>query len=80
MQAARAVWCKRLSWLLAHPGKIGDIVFIDKTGINTKMARLRGCCLKGQWMGRQHPSWPLEEHDLNCHHIRYQSDFWVIKR
>ncbi len=48
MQAPRAVWCKRLSWLLAHPSKIGDIVFIDKTGINTKMARLRGHCLKGQ--------------------------------
>ncbi|MDP6926493.1 MAG: hypothetical protein QGG84_05350 [Rhodospirillales bacterium] len=48
MQAARAVWRKRLSWLLAHPSKIGDIVFIDKTGINTKMARLRGHCLKGQ--------------------------------
>ena len=47
-QAARAVWCKRLSWLLAHPSKIGDIVFIDETGINTKMARLRGHCLKGQ--------------------------------
>ena len=50
VQAARAVWRKRLSWLLAHPEKIGNLVFIDETGINTKMARLRGRCLKGQRM------------------------------
>lgn len=50
VQTARAVWRKRLSWLLAHPDKVGNIVFIDETGINTKMARLRGRCLKGQRM------------------------------
>ena len=30
--------------------RIGNIVFIDETGINTKMARLRGCCPRGQRM------------------------------
>lgn len=47
MQAARAVWRKRLAWLAAHPERISKIVFIDETGINTKMARLRGRCRKG---------------------------------
>ncbi len=50
VQAARAVWRKRQAWLAAHPEQIGNIVFIDETGINTKMARLRGRCLKGQRM------------------------------
>jgi transposase len=50
VQAARAVWRKRQAWLLAHPGRIGNIVFIDETGINTKMARLRGRCPRGQRM------------------------------
>ena len=50
VQAARAVWGKRQAWLLAHLEKINDIVFIDETGINTKMARLRGRCRKGQRM------------------------------
>ena len=50
MQAARAIWRKRQAWLLAHPERIGNIVFIDETGINTKMARLRGRCPKGQRM------------------------------
>jgi transposase len=44
VQAARVVWRKRQAWLLAHPARIGDVVFIDETGINTKMARLRGRC------------------------------------
>lgn len=47
MQAARTVWRKRQAWLAAHPERIGRIVFIDETGINTKMARLRGRCRKG---------------------------------
>lgn len=47
VQAARAVWRKRQIWLAAHPEKIGNIVFIDETGINTKMARLRGRCRRG---------------------------------
>ena len=47
VQAARAVWRKRQAWLVAHPERISRIVFIDETGINTKMARLRGRCRKG---------------------------------
>ena len=50
MQAARVVWRKRQAWLLAHPEQIGKIVFIDATGINTKTARLRRRCPRGQWM------------------------------
>ena len=50
VQAARAVWRKRQAWLLAHPERITKIVFIDETGINTKMARLRGRCPRGQRM------------------------------
>lgn len=50
VQAARTVWRKRQNWLAAHPEKIGNLVFIDETGLNTKMARLRGRCLKGQRM------------------------------
>ena len=50
MRAARAVWRKRQAWLLAHPAEIGNIVFIDETGINTKIARLRGRCRRGQRM------------------------------
>ena len=48
MQAARAVWRKRQAWLEAHPEKLCKIVFIDETGLNTKMARLRGRAQKGQ--------------------------------
>ncbi len=40
----RAVWRKRQAWLLADPEQVGKIVLIDETGINTKMARLRGRC------------------------------------
>ena len=47
VQEAKAVWRKRQAWLLAHPERIGNIVFIDETGINTKMARLRGRCRRG---------------------------------
>jgi len=50
VRAARAVWRKRQAWLLAHPARISNIVFIDETGINTKMARLRGRCPRGQRM------------------------------
>ena len=50
MRAARAVWRKRQAWLLAHPEQIGRIVFIDETGVNTKMARLRGRCPRGRRM------------------------------
>ena len=59
MQAARMVWRKRQNWLAAHPKKIGNLVFIDETGLNTKMARLRGRCLKGRRMvaGIPHGHW-----------------------
>lgn len=50
VQAARAVWRKRQAWLLSHLENISDVVFIDETGINTKMARLRGRCRRGQRM------------------------------
>ena len=50
MRAARAVWRERQAWLAAHPEQIGRIVFIDETGINTKMARLRGRRAKGRRM------------------------------
>ena len=53
------MWRKRQAWLLAHPAQIGNIVFIDETGINTRMARLRGRCLKGRRMvaGIPHGHW-----------------------
>jgi len=50
VQAARAVWRKRQVWLQAHPEQISRIVFIDETGINTKMARLRGRYPRGRRM------------------------------
>ena len=50
VQAARVVWRKRQAWLLAHPERVGRIVFLDETSINTKMARLRGRCPRGQRM------------------------------
>lgn len=59
MQAARAVWRKRQAWLAAHPEQADRIVFIDETGINTKMAPLRGRCLRGRRMvaGIPHGHW-----------------------
>lgn len=48
VQAARTVWRKRQDWLAVRPGKAASLVFIDETGINTKMARLRGRCVRGQ--------------------------------
>jgi len=48
VQAARAVWFKRPAWLKARPEKLGKLVFIDETSLNTKMARLRGRAKKGE--------------------------------
>lgn len=48
MQAARTVWRRRQAWLKAHPDELGKIIFIDETGLNTKMARLRGRTNRGQ--------------------------------
>jgi len=48
VQAARVRWHKRQNWLMNHLDLLGRIVFIDETGLNTKMARLRGRSTKGQ--------------------------------
>ena len=48
MRAARSRWRKRQDWLKQHLHLLNRIVFIDETGLNTKMARLRGRCAKGQ--------------------------------
>lgn len=51
MQAARAVWRKRQVWLQAHPEQISRIVFIDETGIDTKMAPCEGVVPEaGGWL------------------------------
>ena len=50
VQTARAAWRRRQAWLLAHPERSGKIVFLDETGINTKMARRRGRCPRSQRM------------------------------
>ena len=47
MRAARTRWRKRQDWLKRHLHLLGRIVFIDETGLNTKMARLRGRSAKG---------------------------------
>lgn len=46
--AARSRWRKRQDWLKQHLHLLSRIVFIDETGLNTKMARLRGRSTKGQ--------------------------------
>lgn len=48
MKQARAVWRRRQDWLSAHPDKAASIVFVDETGCNTKMARMRGRCRRGE--------------------------------
>ncbi len=48
MRAKRRRWRKRQDWLKHHLHLLGRIVFIDETGLNTKMARLRGRSAKGQ--------------------------------
>ena len=48
MKVARSRWHKRQEWLRHHLHLLGRIVFIDETGLNTKMARLRGRSAKGQ--------------------------------
>ncbi len=45
---ARARWRKRQAWLRRNLHLLGKIVFIDETGLNTKMARLRGRSTKGR--------------------------------
>lgn len=48
VQAKRHRWHKRQDWLKQHEHLLGRIVFIDETGLNTKMARSRGRSAKGQ--------------------------------
>jgi hypothetical protein len=48
VKAARSRWQKRQDWLKHHLHLLSRIVFIDETGLNTKMARLRGRSAKGQ--------------------------------
>ena len=48
VQAKRRRWFRRQDWLKRHLHLLGRIVFIDETGLNTKMARLRGRCAKGR--------------------------------
>ena len=48
VRAKRRCWRKRQDWLKHHLHLLGRIVFIDETGLNTKMARLRGRSAKGQ--------------------------------
>ena len=42
------MWRRRQAWLSAHPDKAGHLVFVDETGCNTKMVRLRGRSRRGQ--------------------------------
>ena len=48
MQAKRRRWRKRQDWLRQNLHLLGKIVFLDETGLNTKMARTRGRSAKGQ--------------------------------
>ena len=48
VQVARSVWLRRQAWLKKHPEKLQNLIFIDETGLNTKMARLRGRSTKGK--------------------------------
>jgi len=48
VRAARSRWKKRQDWLKRNLHLLGRIVFIDETGLNTKMARLCGRSAKGQ--------------------------------
>ena len=53
------IWRRRQTWRRAHPEQIGKIVFIDDTGINTKMAQLRGRSERGRRLvaGIPHDHW-----------------------
>lgn len=79
MQAARAIWRKRQDWLGKNPGKIANLVFIDETGLNTKMARLRGRCRKGQRMVASipHGHWKTMTFIAGLRHDRMTAP-WVI--
>ncbi len=48
LKVARSRWHKRQNWVRHHLHLLNRIVFIDETGLNTKMARLRGRSAKGQ--------------------------------
>ena len=61
-----ARWRKRQDWLKHNLHLLGRIVFIDKTGLNTKMARLRGRSIQRAAPGCFNSSWALEDNDLHC--------------
>jgi transposase len=79
VKAARTVWRKRQDWLAAHPEKIGNLVFLDETGLNTKMARLRGRCPKGRRMvaAIPHGHWKTVTFIAGLRHDRLTAP-WVI--
>ena len=79
MQAARAIWRARQAWLEAHPEKLGKIVFIDETGLNTKMARLRGRAERGQRLVASipHGHWKTLTFIAGLRHDRLTAP-WVI--
>lgn len=79
MQAARAVWRKRQAWLHDHRGHLSKIVFIDETGLNTKMARLRGRAKRGQRLVASipHGHWKTLTFIAGLRHDRLTAP-WVI--
>jgi len=79
VQAARTVWRKRQAWLHAHPGHLSKIVFIDETGLNTKMARLRGRAKRGQRLVASipHGHWKTLTFIAGLRHDRLTAP-WVI--
>ena len=79
MQAARAIWRRRQAWLEVHPEKLGKIIFIDETGLNTKMARLRGRAKRGQRLVASipHGHWKTLTFIAGLRHDRLTAP-WVI--
>lgn len=79
MQAARAIWRKRQAWLCAHPSHLSKIVFIDETGLNTKMARLRGRAKRGERLVASipHGHWKTLTFIAGLRHDRLTAP-WVI--
>lgn len=63
----------------AHPDKLGKIVFIDETGLNTKMARLRGRAKRGQRLVASipHGHWKTLTFIAGLRHDRLTAP-WVI--
>jgi len=79
VQAKRAVWRRRQAWLNERPDLINKVVFIDETGINTKMARLRGRCQRGRRLVASipHGHWKTLTFIAGLRHDRLTAP-WVI--